>query len=108
MANYLFFESRDVFESNDVQRLCELAIQLRRAGHGVALFLVQNGTLSARAGVAASRLHQAIAAGVHVLADEFALAERGIGTERLAGGVEVAPLGEAVGLLAAGWKAAWH
>jgi predicted peroxiredoxin len=108
MANYLLFESRDVLDSADAQRMCDLAIQLKRAGDEVVLFLVQNATFSARTGAVTSRVHQAIAAGVHVLADELALEERGITPSKVVGGVTPAPIGQAIGLLAAGWKAAWH
>jgi sulfur relay (sulfurtransferase) complex TusBCD TusD component (DsrE family) len=50
MRGYLLIESRDPFESTGAARTCELAIQLRAAGHDVALFLVQNGVLAVRSG----------------------------------------------------------
>jgi sulfur relay (sulfurtransferase) complex TusBCD TusD component (DsrE family) len=112
VADYLLIESRDPFESNDARTLCDLALQLRRAGNGVALFLVQNGVLPARAGVrapaAAATLGAALDGGIEVYADEVSLAERGIAPEQTAAGVRRAPIDLVVDRLAAGHIALWH
>ena len=104
MADYLLIESRDPFSSPTVTAHVELAVGLRRAGSRVALFLVQNGVLPARAGADGDALHEALAAGVEVLADDFSLRERGIAPADVARGVKPSPIGLVVERLAASWK----
>jgi len=108
MNRYLFIESLDPFESNDVQQVWELAAGLVRDGQQVTLFLVQNGVLGARQHPRSERLIELAALGVEILADEFSLRERGIRVERLVRGVKPAPLDVVVDLLAEGHKALWH
>ena len=108
MAKYLMIESRDPFESNDVGYYYDLASGLAQDGHDVTLFLVQNAVLPARKSAKSDMLSKAAAAGVEVLADEFSLRERGIGSDRLAEGVTPAPLETVVDQLAEGRKALWH
>jgi predicted peroxiredoxin len=108
MARYLLIESRDPFESSDVASYGELAVQLRRAGDEVTVFLVENGVLPARAGARAEALARVVEAGIEVLADEFALRERGIPADRLRSGVRAAPLSVIVDRLADGSKTLWH
>lgn len=108
MAKYLMIESRDPFETNDVGYFYDVAGDLVRDGNEVTLFLVQNGVLPARRGSKSQALTDAAKAGVTVLADEFSLRERGIGADRLAEGVEAAPLDVVVDQLAEGRKALWH
>ncbi len=104
MASYLLIESRDPFSSQVVAGHVELAVELRRAGSTVALYLVQNGVLPCRAGADREALHEALAAGVEVLADDFSLRERGIGVKDVARGVKPASIGLVVDRLAASWK----
>jgi predicted peroxiredoxin len=101
-------ESRDPFESNDVASFYALAKDLAQAGNRVTLFLVQNGVLPARPCVQAEAVAAVARAGVEVLADDFALRERGIAADRLAVGVKAASLEIVVDRLAAGHKALWH
>jgi hypothetical protein len=108
MGRYLLVESRDPFESADVPYYYELAAGLARNGHAVTLFLVQNGVLPARAGSSSDAVSRLARAGIQVLADDFSLRERGIVPERLAPGVEVAPLERVIDLLGEGRKALWH
>lgn len=108
MTDYLLIESRDPFESNDTQTLTDLAKGLKRQGHGVTLFLVQNGVLPARLCAVSAALSDVAQAGVEVLADDFSLTERGIPRDRLAEGVRAASLEIIVDQLAAGRKAIWH
>ncbi len=108
MPKYMLIESRDPFESNDVAFAYELATGLAKAGHDVTMMLVQNGVLPARRGADAPGLAAVIAAGVHVLADDFALAERGIDAGRLAAGITSSPLDVVVDHLAAGHQTLWH
>ena len=108
MPGYLLIESRDPFESTGAARTCELAIQLRAAGHEVALFLVQNGVLAARSGARRAELDKVIGTKIEVLADDFSLRERGIAAGGLIGGVRAAPIDSIVERMAAGWNALWH
>ena len=106
MNHYLLIESLDPFESNDVGRHWEMAVDLARRGNRVTLFLVQNGVLAAREGARNDVLHSVAAAGVEVLADEFSLRERGIG--RPMARVKPAPLDVVLDRLAEGCTALWH
>ena len=89
MPGYLLIESRDPFESTGAARTYELAMQLRAAGHDVALFLVQNGVLAVRSGAHRAELDKVIGTQIEVLADDFSLRERGILSASLIGGVRV-------------------
>jgi hypothetical protein len=106
MAEYLLIESRDPFESNDVSYYYELARGLVEARNQVTLLLVQNGVLAARPSANAPALRALIKAGVKVLADDFALAERGI--TKLVDGVQSAPIDVVADHLEAGHKTLWH
>ena len=108
MSEYLLIESRDPFDSNDTQNFYELASGLKRQGHEVTLFLLQNGVLPARPSAASAALSAVANSGVEVLADDFSLNERGISTDQLAEGVTVASLEVVVDQLAAGRKTIWH
>jgi predicted peroxiredoxin len=108
MAKYLLIESRDPFDTNDVGYFYDTANALASEGNEVTLFLVQNGVLPARRSSKSQPLTDAAKAGVTVLADEFSLRERGISNDRLADGVESAPLDVVVDQLAEGRKALWH
>jgi len=70
------------------------------------VFLVENAVLGARAGAKAPGLEKLAKAGVQLLADEFALRERGI--QELAPHVTAAPLDSLVGALASGAKTLWN
>ncbi|MGQ4808119.1 hypothetical protein NKDENANG_01486 [Candidatus Entotheonellaceae bacterium PAL068K] len=110
MASYLFIESRDPFESRDVEEGYRLVADLAGKGAPVTLFLVQNGVLAARQGARAGQFADLAAApGVTLLADSFALQERGIGPEGLRPGVQTAGIDTLVDLLLIdGQKAIWH
>jgi intracellular sulfur oxidation DsrE/DsrF family protein len=108
MGRYLFIESLDPFDSNDVARYAELAADTARDGSQATLFLVQNGVLAARTNPRSDALQALAELGVEVLADEFSLRERGIPESRLAAGVRPAPLEVVIDRLADGWKVLWH
>ena len=108
MRGYLLIESRDPFESAGVARTCELAIQLRAAGHDVSLFLVQNGVLAVRSGARCAELDKVLGSKIEVLADDFSLRERGIAAASLSGGVKAAPIDSVIERMTAGWNAIWH
>lgn len=107
MAKYLLIESRDPFETHEVERDYELAASLARDGNEVTLFLVQNGVLPARSGTRRNGLAAALEAGVHVLSDDFSLRERGIDPGNLLKGIKPSPIETVVDQLAEGRKAIW-
>jgi len=108
MAKYLLVESRDPFGSNDVANYYDIASGLAVDGNEVTLFLVENGVLPARRSSKSALLSKLASAGVTVLADEFSLRERGIGSDRLTDGVKASPLDTVIDQLAAGAKTMWH
>jgi hypothetical protein len=91
MAEYLLIESRDPFESNDVGYYYDLARGLVEAGNQVTLFLIKCGVRGAA---------------VKILADDFALKERGI--TKLLDGIQIAPIEIMVDHLEAGHKTLWR
>lgn len=106
MAGYLLIESRDPFESNDVGYYYELAKGLREAGNEVTVLLVQNAVLAARPAAQAPGLAALASAGVRILADDFAMQERGI--TKLRDGVTATAIDVVVDHLEAGHKTLWH
>jgi hypothetical protein len=106
MAGYLLIESRDPFESNDVGYYYELARGLVEAGNQVTLYLIQNAVLAARPSAQTPQLKALVGSGIKVLADDFALKERGIA--KLLDGVQIAPIEIVVDHLEAGHKTLWH
>lgn len=108
MSNYVLISSRDPFTCPATRELYELASSLRRSGHEVTLFLIENGVLAARASADSHGLRESLAAGVHVLADDFALRERAIPIGALLGAVQPSGLERVIDALAAGAKTIWH
>jgi intracellular sulfur oxidation DsrE/DsrF family protein len=104
MGKYLLIESRDPFSSTAVLGHMELAVALRRSGSDVSLYLVQNGVLPCRSGADGEALHEALAAGVEVLADDYSLRERGIAVDDVARGVRPAAIELVIKRLAESWK----
>jgi len=110
MASYLFIESRDPFEFRDVEESYGLAASMAAKGSAVTVFLVQNGVLAARQGAQAGQFASlASQPGVTVLADTYALQERGMDAEALTAGVKTSDMDALVDLLMVdGQKAIWH
>jgi len=106
MEEYLLIESRDPFESNEVGYYYELARGLSEAGARVTLFLTQNAVLAARPSAQAPTLRALVGTGIKILADDFALQQRGI--TNLLEGIERAPIEIVVDNLEAGHKTLWH
>ena len=107
MAKYLLIESRDPFDSKEVDNHYSLAAGLVAEKHDVTVFLVQNGVFAARRSAVSETLEKLAQGGVTVLADEFSLRERGISASRLAAGVQSSPLDIVVDQLADGHKTIW-
>ena len=109
MSSYLLIESRDPFESRDTQFLEQLALALRRLGHQVTVFLVQNAVLATRKNASRSGIGNLSDAGVNLLADDFSLCERGIEPADLRPGVQPAGIDLLVdALVKSETKAIWH
>ena len=106
MSRYLLIESRDPFESNDVGYYYDLARGLVEAGNRVTLFLTQNAVFAARPSAQAPKVQALVHSGIKILADDFALMERGI--IKLLDGVKIAPIDIVVDHLEAGHKTFWH
>jgi sulfur transfer complex TusBCD TusB component (DsrH family) len=109
MSKYLVIESRDPFDSADVQNLYDLAGGLADQADELTVYLVQNGVLPTRRGSAAAKQLTTLAKTATVLADDFSLRERGIRENDLAGGVEVSGVDALVDLITdEGRKVLWH
>ena len=109
MANYIFIESRDPFESRDTQFIEQTTTALKQRGHEVTVFLVQNGVLASRRTARDSYLPRLTDAGVKLLADDFSLRERGIQSAELHPGVRASSIESLVdALLQENTKALWH
>lgn len=106
MAGYTFISSRDPVDGD--HSVHQVAVDLAETGHDVALFLVENGTFLARKKICADLREQLAGAGVKLLADDFALSERGIVDEALADEVDATALEVLVDHLAEGRKVTWH
>lgn len=109
MSNYIFIETRDPFTSADTRFVADNAIALKQNGHGVTVFLVQNGVLALRKEAKISALTHMVEKGVTLLADDFSLCERGIPSNELSPGVQPSGIEVLVDLLVAeNTKAIWH
>jgi predicted peroxiredoxin len=109
MGTYLVIESRDPFDSADVDDLYDLAGGIADGANDVTVFLVQNGVLPTRRDCTAAGRLAELAGKVTVLADDFSLRERGIRQEDLVPGVRTAGIDTLVDLAASdGCKVIWH
>jgi sulfur relay (sulfurtransferase) DsrF/TusC family protein len=108
MSDYLFIESRDPYGTSGAALGFDLALELARDGHRVAIFLVQNGVFAVRGKASHSLLMPLAGAGIELLADEFSLRERGIAAARVQRHVKPAPLEVVVDRLAAGSRVLWN
>ena len=108
MAQYLFIDTRDPFESRDTEFIVATATALRHRGNDVTLFLVQNGVLAARRQARDRYLSAISGAGVRILADQFSLRERGIADADLNPAVRTSDVDVIADMLGGGAKAIWH
>ena len=109
LSNYVFIESRDPFDSTDTNSVSETAVALRKKGHNVTVFLVENGVLGARKQAARSKVPDIVESGVTVLADNFSLQKRGISMEECAPGLQAGSMAYLIDLIVKeNTKAVWH
>jgi len=102
LANYVFIESKSPFDT-------EAAVALKKMGHSVTVFLVQNGVLCARRVAAKSQVPAIVESGVTVLADNFSLQERGISIDECAPGLQAGTMDHLIDLIVQeNTKAVWH
>lgn len=106
MAAYTFVSSRDPVDGDRLVH--DLAGDLAKAGHEVTLFLVENGTFLARNGACGDLVAKLGSAGVEIVADNFALEERGIVDAARTKAVKAVELDVLVDHLAAGRNVSWH
>jgi len=109
LSNYVFIESRDPFESPDTNLVQEKAVSLKKKGHTVTVFLVQNGVLGARKLAAKSQVTAIVESGVTVLADNFSMQEHGITLDECAPGLRTGTMDHLFDLIVQeNTKAVWH
>jgi len=108
MQSYLLIESRDPFESRGLRNASELATRSPRTGPRSRSFCSENAVLASRSAARVRELDKFAKAGVRVLADEFSLRERGIGSEQIAATVKAVPIGTLVEELVAGARRFWN
>ena len=108
MKSMMIVETRDPLECRDVEWSAALLSGLRKADVACTLMLAENGVLAARAAARSALLSGLVDGGVEVLADRFALAERGIADSDLAAGVAGVDLGVVIDRLAAGGAVIWR
>ena len=106
MGAYTVISSRDPVDGDRLAH--DLAADLAAVGHTVTLFLVDNGTFLAREGVLEELKVSLAQAGVELLADAFALSERGIVGPGCSAAVSAVTLEVLVDHLAAGRRVSWH
>ena len=108
MTHYLILESRDPYDFTDWSNMQQVITDLKRGGHEVTLFLLQNGVLPARKGTPFENYFTEIhALGITTFADFFALQERGI--QELSNYVEKSNLDHLIQLcLTPNTKSIWH
>ena len=108
VKDMMIVETRDPFAVRDVEWTAGLLAAMRRAGGRCTLMLCENGVLGARDSACPDFLSSLSLAEVEILADRFALRERGIPEDRLAPGVAGADLDVVIDRLAAGGTVLWR
>ena len=108
MKRYMMIETRDPCDVRDVEWMAELAANLQRGGAAATVMLVENGVFAARGGASSAVIKTLADAGCEVLADRYALRERGIRDADLAKGVKAADLDAVVDALEAGVSVMWR
>jgi sulfur relay (sulfurtransferase) complex TusBCD TusD component (DsrE family) len=109
MEQYLLIESRDQFESNEVQYFYDLAIDLKIQKNDVKLFFLQNAAFSLRKNIPNSeQISNIIALDIPIFVDEFSAKERGIFQENLRPGIMISSLEIIIEHMLNHVKVIWH
>lgn len=108
MSEYLFIQSQDPFTEVRAKGQYELASKLAIAGNRVRMILVQNGVCPARQGAVCKSFSSLLDSRVIVLADEFALGQREIGSSQLKQDVQSCSLDIVIEAMLAGHKVIWN
>lgn len=108
MKAMMIVETRDPLDARDVEWSVGLMAGMHAFGIPATLMLAENGVLGARRDTATSLLQPLLDQGVEILADRFALAERGIAEAELVPGISGAELGVVVDRLVAGDSVIWR
>lgn len=108
MKRYLIVETRDPTDSRDHDWMVGLAAGLNQAGAPATVLLAENGVFAARNGAVAEALQAALKTGCTILADRYALRERGIREGDLVQGVKVVEIDVVLDALEAGAAVMWR
>ncbi|RPK88781.1 DsrE family protein [Streptomyces sp. ADI98-10] len=108
MDEYLLIESQGPWGGPGAGRFVADATRLRRAGHQVSVFLIENGTSAAFTG-ADEALRELLELGGQVWVDTFSMTHRSFGPDRLLPGARLVDMDEVAGkLLEPGVRGVWH
>jgi sulfur relay (sulfurtransferase) complex TusBCD TusD component (DsrE family) len=108
MKKWLIVNTRDAYESHECQAITELAVGLQAAGNTVNVFLAENGVLSARRDTNMPALTQLLKRGIAVVGDAFSARERGLTSDSLTPGIELAPIDYVLDRLCHDWHVIWR
>ena len=109
MINYLFIETREPFESNDVRFVVETAAALKQRDNEVTIFLIQKAVLACRQKATGTELRELPKSGIRLIADEFSLHERGILIDELLPGIHISNIDSVVDIIAReNTRVIWH
>ncbi len=108
MSKYVLVESRDVFSSAEVTGTVNMAVDLRKQGYRVTLFLSNKGLPEDDCSAFSERLREVSHAGVVVLADEQTLQERGLSAKKMPSHIKTASMKFVAEHLADGDIIIWH
>lgn len=108
MSDYLFVQSQDPFTETATAGQYLLASQLREAGHGVTVMLVQNGVAPARREARSPQFDSLLQSGVTVVADDFSLEQREIDANGLKQDIAIADMHRVIDAMLAGHKVIWN
>lgn len=108
MKQLMVVETRDPFEASEVESIADLLTGLQHEGIECSILLAENGVLGARASAPVDFLPKLAKQGVTLMADRFALAERGIPEDELTDGVKPSELGVILDHLTAGAAVMWR
>ena len=104
----MIVETRDPMVARDVEWTADLLTAMRQAGQGCTLMLTENAVLGARGSACPLAISRLSHEGVEIVADRFALAERGIPDSELAAGISAADLDVVIDRLVAGGTIIWR